>query len=253
MCPEEIIEELARILRQIKCPSKSTISFSGGLDSSILAYLSRGEDVELLTVGFRGSRDIENAREIASLLGMELHVVHLTLDDLLWGIGEISRLFPSLTAMEISFELPLLFTAKNSSRGRLCTGQGADELFGGYSKYLRNPELMKSDIKGMLERTLPRERAIAGHYGKELITPFVDDDILSLSREMPIECKINGGVRKWVLREAARKIGVPDIVVAREKKAAQYGSGIWKEMRREARRRGLSVDELVASLRERRD
>ena len=251
MCDEKLVDDLAEILKRTRCPRGSTLSFSGGLDSSILAYNSPG--ISLITVGFEGSRDIENAKEVAEYLGMETRIVLLDEDTLLEGMRIIASNFPELSPVEISFELPLLFAARNALSDKICTGQGADELFGGYAKYLRNPGLMKDDVEKLITVTIPRERRIAGMFRKELFTPYLSGEILRIASRIPVECKIRDGVRKWILREAARKLGAPEIIVEREKKAAQYGSGIWKEMRRLARKRGMSVEELIASLREGRD
>ena len=247
MSCKEYINKLAEIIGAFECPSGSALSFSGGLDSSILAYLFRPCNPELYVVGFKGSRDVQNAFEIASFLGMRANYIFLSEEHIIEGISELKDI-EEMSAVEISFELPLLIVAKNSTEKIIYTGQGADELFGGYAKYLNREELMGEDVKNLLEKTLPRERKIVSKYGKELVTPYLSQELIELSSNIPASCKINKGVRKFVLREAARRLGIPDLIVEREKKAAQYGSGIWKAMKKIAKRKGMSVEDFVRGI-----
>lgn len=248
MTCEEFSMELANLLEGVDCVSDASVAFSGGLDSSVVAYLVRDCSPRLYTVGFEGGKDIENAREIAELLNLEHEVVILNEDILLEGLVHLISRFPHLTPVELSFELPLYFVAKYSAYSPIYTGQGADELFGGYAKYLTNPDLMEGDVDTLLHKTIPREREIASIFGKNIETPYLSEDIIMLSRRIPVKCKIYNGVRKYVLREAARLLEIPEDVIIKEKKAAQYGSGIWKKMRKMARSRGLTVSEFIEDI-----
>ena len=247
MTCEKYVGDLEENLKKIPCYENSSLSFSGGLDSSIIAFLMRDCEPQLYAIGFEDSRDLKNANEISSVLGLKLNTILIEDEDVLNAI-KILKDIGEMSAMEIAFEMPLLIVSMHATSRRIYTGQGADELFGGYAKYLQNPELMHEDVEKLLKITLPRERKITAKYEKELITPYLSEDIIALASEIPKECKIKNGVRKWVLREAARRLGVPEIIVQREKKAAQYGSGIWKHMKKLAKREGKSVEEFIRGI-----
>jgi len=248
---DNFVSELAIILSNIDCPESSAISFSGGLDSSIVAYLARHSVSAYYTVGTANSMDFKNAAAVAEHIGIEFERILIDEHTVEKYIKKLLQIEPNLSAVEASFELPLLIVAEYAKEENICTGQGADELFGGYAKYLGSPELMQRDVEVLLKYTLPRERKIASLFGKRLITPYISEESIELAANMPYSCKISNGTRKWVLREAAMRAGVPDIIISREKKAAQYGSGTWKIIKKLAKRAGLSVDSYIASIVER--
>ena len=239
---------LAELLKDTVECRDAALAFSGGLDSGVLAYLMKDCPVKLYTVGIEGSKDVKNAEEAANTIGLELQIIDINEYDILEGILFLKRIEPSISALEASFELPLYFVCSYADERDVYTGQGSDELFGGYAKYLGNPELMSEDLNKLMAKTKPRETKIATLLGKELHTPYLDKRIIEFARNIPKELKIKEGVRKYVLREAARYLGVPMEIVEREKKAAQYGSGIWKIMKKMAKERDLSVEEFVKSL-----
>ena len=239
---------LAELLKEAVECKEAAVAFSGGLDSGVIAYLMKDCDVKLYTVGIEGSKDVKNAEEAASTLGLELQIIDINEYDILEGILFLKRIEPSISALEVSFELPLYFVCSYADERDVYTGQGSDELFGGYAKYLENPELMVEDFNKLMAKTKPREMKIATLLGKDLHTPYLDNRIVEFARNIPKELKIKDGVRKYILREAARYVGVPREIVEREKKAAQYGSGIWKLMKNMAKERNLSVEEFVKSL-----
>ncbi len=246
---EELAAVLAEILREeIKCRESLGVAFSGGLDSGLLAYLLRDCGAKFYTVGIEGSRDIENAQDAARVLGIDLEVVEIGENDILEGLLFLKRVDPEISAVEASFELPLYFVCSHAPEDFVMTGQGSDEIFGGYRKYVDKPELMREDLDRLLNRTAPRERRIATLLGKELLTPYLSSRILNFSLTIPTEMKIRDSVRKYILREAAKLLGVPESIYLREKKAAQYGSGIWKMMKKMAKEEGKSVEEFFASL-----
>ncbi len=239
---------LAELLKEAVESKEAALAFSGGLDSGVIAYLMKDCNVKLYTVGIEGSKDVKNAEEAASTLGLELQIIDINEYDILEGILFLKRIETSISALEVSFELPLYFVCSYADEIDVYTGQGSDELFGGYAKYLENPELMVEDFNKLMAKTKPREMKIATLLGKDLHTPYLDDRIIEFARNIPKELKIKDGIRKYILREAARYLGVPKEIVEREKKAAQYGSGIWKLMKKMAKERDLSVEEFVKSL-----
>ena len=246
---EHLAELLAEILRdEVKCIESMALAFSGGLDSGILAYLLRDCNVKFYTVGIEGSMDIQNALNAAELLGIEVESIEINENDVLEGLLFLKRVDPEINALESSFELPLYFVLSYAYEDNIMTGQGSDELFGGYAKYLENSQLMNEDLNRLLVKTKPREMRMAALLGKDLITPYLEKRVMEFAINTPLEMKIKNGIRKYILREAARILGVPKSIVEREKKAAQYGSGVWKIMKKMAKDRDMSVEEFVKSL-----
>ena len=109
-CPEDAVENLAKLLlslRNAEIPDSLDMAFSGGLDSSVMAYLLKESVSSLITVGVEGSRDMENAREVADILQLPLREVVISEEDIMAAISFLASSFPELSAVEISFEMPL--------------------------------------------------------------------------------------------------------------------------------------------------
>ncbi len=225
------------------------VAFSGGIDSSTMAFLSKkyANSVTLYTVGIEGSQDVEYAKEISKYL--DLKWVHIKVDEksVEEGLRDLAGLFGWIgerTPIIFSFQMPLFFVLKNSSEKNIVTGQGSDELFLGYHKFQEKEIPNFDEIMNGLWKEIRREKMIADYFDKELFFPFLDKKILDLAKEIPIEEKL-GNMEKQILRNAAKFLGLPDIVIKRRKKSAQYGSGIMKLIRKVAKKHGTDVTGLV--------
>ncbi len=235
-----------------RCNRKTGVLFSGGLDSSLIAYLaSEYSDVVLYTAGTEGSPDLEWARKASDILGLELREYVFTEEDVEEALGEIMFAIEEPDAMNLAIGTPLYFATKLAGEEGtrvLLSGQGADELFGGYAKYLERPELMESDLEGLAERNLARDDKIAMLNGVEGRFPYLALPVVTAALNTPLDLKIRDNLRKFILRKAAEKLGLPKDIAEREKKAAQYGSGAQKILRRIGKKRRLSLKELAESL-----
>lgn len=227
--------------------------FSGGLDSGLIAALARRHaSPRLYTVGLEGSHDMEMSREAAGDLGLPWTPLVMTAEDVIDACRELLAIVPVSSPVTVSFELPLQMIASRAGEEILVSGQGADELFGGYSRYLEMSEEnarigMADDLARMLSEVLPLEETIARQYGKRVERPFLDPGVRKLAAAMPVSEKIRDGTRKAPLRSAAASIGA-ELIASREKKAAQYGSGFMKVLKSRARKERLTVEELLLSL-----
>ena len=244
---DELAERIASVVRN--CSGReNAILFSGGLDSSVIAWVLKGwAPFTAYAGGLEGSHDLLWARRASTLLGIPLITVVFregeVLETAAWLYSEYE-----LSVVEVSFEVPLVLVLRQVREGRVFTGQGADELFGGYRKYLENPSLMDADLERVISVTSRREMEIAERLGKELFMPYLHPEVVEIVRDIPPEERIAGGVRKRILREVAKHMGMPGEIVTKEKKAVQYGSGVMKVLRREARKRGVSVERLLREL-----
>jgi len=225
------------------------VPFSGGLDSSIIAEIaSRSTDVTLYVSGFEDSHDFRVADESASMLDLPIIKIKIVEKDIESAIPICAEIIKSDNPVVLSFELPLFFTAKNSIEKILLSGQGADELFAGYAKYLKSKSLEKelqNDVNELKNKGILRDKNVASYFGKELRTPFLDEKVVKIGLGVPAEYKIRNGIRKYVLREVGKSLGLPEEIVMRKKKAAQYSSGIMKGMRKLAKEKNLGLKDYI--------
>jgi asparagine synthase (glutamine-hydrolysing) len=248
-----LLNLLRHTIRQTHRGNGVGVLFSGGLDSSVIAALClEHSDATLYTVGTEGAHDLAIAEKTALEMGWTWHGIVLETRDVIDALLPLGRIIGTGSLLPLSYEMPLFLVAGRAKEPDLFTGQGADELFGGYSRYLRmdSRELltcMSRDVRALVETGSETDRAIARHFGKEVHHPFLDPSIIDFGSRLPHEQRINEGERKVVLRQVARMLGLGE-TAERAKKAAQYGSGIMKAMKTEARRRKLGVSGLIASL-----
>ncbi|MDT8357450.1 MAG: asparagine synthase-related protein, partial [Methanomicrobiaceae archaeon] len=131
-----------------------------------------------------------------------------------------------------------------------------DELFGGYARYLQSTSLsseLEADFLG-LPAQIERDQAVARARDVYFSLPYMDPGVVRAARSIPAAEKVRGGVRKYPLRVTASRY-LPEEVAWYEKKAMQYGSGIWKVIQRLTRKNGYknSVQRYITSIRERED
>ena len=227
-----------------------TIAFSGGIDSVFLAHMLKEiADVHGVVVGVSDSHDIASAKSAAEAIGIELETVEITEHALLDAVKFILERFP-VGPVECMYDAPLYIISRHMPEGVLITGQGADELFGGYNKYRSEPLLMVPDTVRVLTTTRHREFVISETAGVKLHTPYLSMDMVRFALKLPMDMKITPTHNKYVLRKAALLSGMPRELVFRKKKAVQYGSGARRLMGKMARRQGLSLQEYINRLRE---
>lgn len=217
------------------------VAFSGGLDSALLAMLlSRICDTRLYVAGKKGCQDIAAAELAAEALVLPLTVLNIDNDGLAKAAARAEAAMVGPAPIEIAVAIPMAFVCQSASERLVVTGTGADELFGGYSRYLRMPpnarlEAMNADYVGLAGRGALHETRIAESYSKELAQPYMHPGVAGVAGAVGPEAHHFDGVRKALLRAAALRCGLPIQIATREKKAAQYGSGVARMMSKAAR------------------
>ncbi|QDU63324.1 Asparagine synthetase B [glutamine-hydrolyzing] [Planctomycetes bacterium Pan216] len=216
---------------------------SGGLDSSLIAALAaRSIDRPLKTfsVGLEGSPDLLAAQRVADHIGSE----H---DTLAFSAADVAKVLPHviyhLESADIDLvrsAIPTHFATTLARRHvkAVLTGEGADELFAGYTyhhQYANSPreladELTRS-LTSMHNINLQRVDRITMAQGLEARTPFLDRDLIEFAQSIPASLKMrivdeSSGktVEKWILREACRDL-LPADLVWREKAQFDEGTG----------------------------
>jgi len=231
------------------------VSFSGGLDSTLLARLAMDHaPVSGIVVGMEGSIDVRNARRSAESIGIELLEIKIDEELVAEGAKEIIKATGSTDPLTISFELPVFFALQSTREKTVVTGQGADELFGGYARYegLSEKDFIRvraEDVDRVLGPISQMEEAMASSLGKTVLRPFLSNEIVSFAMHLPASVVRPALERKVVIRETLRELGM-DEIASIDKKAAQYGSGTSALLKNAAKRQGMSMGEFMTHLKE---
>ncbi len=241
------------------------IAFSGGLDSAVTAALAKdsGTRCELFTVGLEGSDELSQAEEIAGALGMKQRAATHNVDQLESYVRRVLWLIEEPNLMKLSVAIPLHWTAELArSHGFrvIFTGQGSDELFGGYRKF---KNVYQASGRKAVERALfqavtnsylvnfQRDEQATAPLGVELRSVFCDLDVVDFGLSLPLDLKVTGPddeMRKHVLRRAANRLRLTESVYGKRKRAIQHGTGVEKAIIRLAQERKMRPEKFLESL-----
>ena len=255
--------------------------FSGGVDSTILAVIlkdiaeKREKDenlkplhIKLYAVGLENSQDISFSKRIAEDLELELKTIIIDEDIIRNSVEDVLTAIEDANIMKLGVGMTIYLATKAIHEDGIkvaLSGQGADELFGGYNRYLKHfedntlfdayfnlDEEIYHDIANLYHVNLERDDAVSMANGVELRVPFLDKEVINLALDIPGKFKIKNNedlLRKHIIRDLALDIGVPEYIALRPKKAAQYGSGINKKLKKKILK-DFDIDAFVESLKE---
>jgi len=208
---------------------------SGGLDTTVLACLaSRWARPSCITVAMRGAPtpDVGYARLVASRLGLKHYVHYFENDELDEGIRTSIRVMKSFDPMEIRNSAAIYVALKvGRERGvkAFMTGDGGDELFGGYSfLFGLNRDELEAELKKLWANMRFSSVHLAEELGVEVRLPFLDPKFKTLAENLDVRLKVisEGGQvwGKWILRKAFEKI-IPREIAWRAKAPIEVGTG----------------------------
>ncbi|MGI0011343.1 MAG: asparagine synthase C-terminal domain-containing protein, partial [Nitrosopumilaceae archaeon] len=151
---QEIFSNLTRLISEavLSCTS-DCIALSGGLDSSILAYYLKKNTKAIAVVAkdFPAS-DLVYSQLVAKEFGLKLYIKNATIENLMYSIEETIKILKNFNHIEIRNSIVLYLaikTAKENGCVSIITGDGCDELFAGYSFFLRKED---TELQKDLER-----------------------------------------------------------------------------------------------------
>jgi asparagine synthetase B (glutamine-hydrolysing) len=261
--PQEIkAEELSRLLVESVSIQTARVGavamgFSGGLDSSVMAKIAKdmGVDVLLVAVGIGRTPEMSQAESAARTLDLPIMIRQFSrsdaaecLDRMLWLIEE-----PNLMKVSIAMAIYWITeVALQNGRSVVLLGQGSDELFGGYKRFATimgergtdaASEAVLESIRMAYEVNYQRDEQAISALRAELRLPFATRKITQFASGVPLMMKVRSpsdNVRKWILRDAAIKLGIPSAIAMRPKKAIQHTSGVENAIREIAKKQGMS-------------
>jgi len=247
--------------------SEVGLLLSGGVDSCLLAKLladlaiERGINVVAYTVGVRGSEDVDNARAFAQEIGVDCRVRELDISEVEDYIPDVIETVEERDFVQVEAGIGIYAATEMAGQDGIevmFSGQGPDELWGGYEWYPKILEAegysglcqrMRDDLNRADVETLDRENKIAMVHGMEMRFPYVDPAVVDLAINVAPELKVDSpdSLGKIVHRALACEIGLPEGYAYRPKNAAQHGIGVHSVLKHVAAKNGFD-DELVASL-----
>lgn len=212
------------------------VFLSGGLDSSIVAALMRRHVSHLhsFAAGMEGAPDLAAARRMADHLGTEHHEIVYTAEEAVAVLPDVIASLESFDAPLVRSAVPCWFVSRLAARfvKVVLTGEGADELFAGYSYLgrLGGGQALRQELDGILDRlqdtNLQRTDRMTMAHGLEGRVPFLDLDLVRYACSLPVSMLEPRDDRpeKWLLREAFRDL-LPDDIANRTKLKFSEGTG----------------------------
>lgn len=236
--PEELRHQLqASVVKRLMSDVPIGVFLSGGLDSSIVAALvsERLGPVDTFAVGLEGAPDLDAARCVARSLGTRHHECVYTRADVTDVLETVIYHLESYDPALIRSAVPcyLLSRLAADTVKVVLTGEGADELFGGYSYFadLEDAAQFHRECANLLlslhSMNLQRVDRMTMAHGLEGRVPFLDTDFVAWSMGLDPRLKLwgKGTLEKALLREAFRGV-LPAEIVGRRKLEFSAGSGI---------------------------
>ncbi|MFV0289451.1 MAG: asparagine synthase B [Mangrovibacterium sp.] len=249
------VEELRNAMkkavkRQLMSDVPYGVLLSGGLDSSITSALAKSyaemriesNDTEKawwpqlhsFVIGIKGAPDLAAARKVADHIGTIHHEIHYTIQEGIDAIRDVIYHIETYDVTTIRASTPMYLLArviKSMGIKMVLSGEGADEIFGGYLYFHKAPnaeefhnETVRKISKLHLYDCLRANKALSA-WGVEGRVPFLDKEFMDVAMRQNPQDKMagNGKMEKHILREALGDM-LPEEVAWRQKE--QFSDGV---------------------------
>jgi asparagine synthase (glutamine-hydrolysing) len=258
--------------RQLMCDVPYGILLSGGLDSSLLTaiahrfYKRRVEDADRseawwpqlhsFAIGLHGSPDLAAARVAAEAIGTIHHEFEYTIQEGLDALSDVIYHIETFDVTTIRASTPMYLLGRRiKAMGikMVLTGEGSDEIFGGYLYFHKAPdaqEFHEENIRKLdqlhLFDCLRANKSLAA-WGIEARVPFLDREFLDTAMGFDAQHKMisAGRMEKFVLRDAFRGY-LPDEILWRQKEQFSDGVGYsWIDTLKQMAEQEVTDDQLA--------
>ena len=238
------------VRRQLMSDVPYGVLLSGGLDSSVISAIAekysamRIEDdsrtrawwprLHSFAVGLKGAPDLEKARRVAESIGTVHHEINYTIQEGLDAIRDVIYYTETYDVTTIRASTPMYLLArviKSMGIKMVLSGEGADEIFGGYLYFHKAPdarafheETVRKLSKLHLYDCLRANKSLSA-WGVEGRVPFLDKEFLDVAMRLNPEAKMcpGGTIEKRIVREAFADM-LPEDVAWRQKE--QFSDGV---------------------------
>ncbi|TCZ67487.1 asparagine synthase B [Flaviaesturariibacter aridisoli] len=258
--------------RQLMSDVPYGVLLSGGLDSSVISAIAKKfaarrvetEDLKdawwpqlhSFAVGLKDAPDLVAARKVADHIGTVHHEVHFTIQEGLDAIRDVIYHIETYDVTTIRASTPMYLLArviKSMGVKMVLTGEGSDELFGGYLYFHKAP-----DAKAFHEETVRKlgklhqydclraNKSLAA-WGVEGRVPFLDKEFMDVAMRCNPKDKMsgNGKIEKWILRKAFEDY-LPAEVTWRQKEQFSDGVGYsWIDTLKKVTAEGVTDEQLA--------
>ena len=256
------------VYRQMMSDVPYGVLLSGGLDSSIISAVAkryaslRIEDdnkseawwpqLHSFAVGLKGAPDLIAAKNVAEYIGTIHHEIHFTVEEALDALSDVIYHIETYDVTTVRASTPMYLLArfiKSMGVKMVLSGEGSDELFGGYLYFHKAPdakafheETVRKLDKLHLYDCLRANKSLAA-WGVEGRVPFLDKEFMDVAMRLnPVDkmCGSNGKMEKYILRKAFEDY-LPESVTWRQKEQFSDGVGYnWIDTLREMAEKKVS-------------
>ena len=262
----------AAVHRQLMSDVPYGVLLSGGLDSSVVSAIAKkyaqkrvesGDKTDAwypqthsFAVGLEGSPDLAAAQVVADHIGTVHHEIKFTIQEGLDAIKDVIYNIETYDITTIRSSTPMYLMArviKSMGIKMVLSGEGADEIFGGYLYFHKAPnaqefheETVRKLDKLHMYDCLRANKSLAA-WGIEGRVPFLDKEFIDVAMRINPQDKMINGERmeKWVIRKAFEDM-LPESVAWRQKEQFSDGVGYsWIDTLKEVVDKEISDEQLV--------
>lgn len=260
------------VKRQLMSDVPYGVLLSGGLDSSVISAIAKKfaahrietnstqaawwPQLHSFAVGLKGAPDLAKAKEVADFIGTVHHEINYTIQEGLDAVRDVIYFIETYDVTTVRASTPMYLLArviKSMGIKMVLSGEGADEVFGGYLYFHKAPtaqafheETVRKLSKLYLYDCLRANKSLSA-WGVEGRVPFLDKEFLDVAMRLNPEAKMCPGktIEKKIVREAFADM-LPEDVAWRQKEQFSDGVGYsWIDTLKEITSKAVSDEEMT--------